>query len=130
MAAAKPKTTPAQDRELAKTQAERIDEEIKKAEYRYDGDDAFLKVRDAEFKLAEELSLMAAAKMSLMADDDDDLELETLYLMLQSLIADEDWKKFERYSIQKRVSPEEIVSIIAGGLEAISGRPTKEPSGS
>lgn len=126
------KTSAKTDRELAEVQASTIeqDEDVKKAEYRYEGTDTFLKVRDVEFKLAEELSLMAAAKMSLMADDDDEMDLETLYLMLQSIVADSDWKKFERYTIQKRISPDEIVGIIAGGLEAISGRPTVEPSGS
>lgn len=125
------KTSAKTDRELAKVQAETIEEDVKKANYRYaDNGDAFVKVRDAEFKLAEELSLMAAAKMSLMQEDDGELDLETLYLMLQSVISDDDWKKFERVSISARYSPEELVSVIAGGIEAITGRPTKEPSGS
>lgn len=125
------KTSAKDDRELAQVQAETIEDDVKKANYRYEKNgDAFVTVADKEFKLAEELSLMAAAKMSLMQDDDEEMDLEALYLLMQSIIADEDWKKFERFVITKRVSAEDLIGVIAGGLEAISGRPTGEPSGS
>lgn len=124
--------TPAKaDRELAAVQSESIDKDIKKSSYRYDGDNnAFLDVKGTEFKLAEDLPLMVAAKLSLMQDDDSEMDLETLYLLLQALISDSDWKKFERFSIQKNLDAEDLVGVIAGALEAITGRPTVEPSGS
>lgn len=124
--------TPAKaDRELAAVQSESIDKDIKKSSYRYDDENnAFLDVKGTEFKLAEDLPLMVAAKLSLMQDDESEMDLETLYLLLQALINGSDWKKFERFSIQKNLDAEDLVGVIAGALEAITGRPTVEPSGS
>lgn len=90
----------------------------------------FVELKGKDFKLADELGLMVAMKFSSMADDDDDLDLGTLYLLVQSLLHEDSWAAFERTALTKRADADEIMGVIAAALESFGGRPTVEPSGS
>jgi hypothetical protein len=128
------KTPASKDRELAVIQNSGTDEEtandVKKAPVRQDGEDFFIEVREKEFRLAPELGMMAALKFTAMQDDEDELDMSTLYLLLYSMIHEDDWTKFEKHTIMTRCTGDDLAMIIAGALESFGGRPTEEPSGS
>lgn len=125
------------DRSLAKLQLEGVpaDEtpKVDKAEVTEKNGDYFVHLNGKQFKLSETIGIMAALKFNSMAsaDDDEDVDLETLYLLLYSLLYDEgEFKKFERHAILSRADGDDLAAVIAGSMEAISGRPTEEQSGS
>lgn len=137
------KTTPKADKELAEVQAAAVTDppkdDINKAKVTKkarttddgaDGFDYFVELKGKDFKLADELGLMVAMKFSSMADDDEDLDLGTLYLLVQSLLHEDSWGAFERTALTKRADADEIMGVIAAALESFGGRPTVEPSGS
>jgi hypothetical protein len=125
-----------EDRELADAQIASAedkpkDEAAPKAPVHKRDDGYYVEVAGKEFKLADELGMMAALKFNAMTESDDDLDLDTLYLLLYSLLADEnEFARFERHAIIKRAGSDELVGVITGALESFGGRPTKEPSGS
>lgn len=136
MTTARTAKTPAKaDKELAVIQASVVkdapkDDDMAKAKITQKGDDYFVELKGKDFKLADELGLMVAMKFSSMADDDEDLDLGTLYLLVQSLLHEDSWGAFERTALTKRADADEIMGVIAGALESFGGRPTVEPSGS
>lgn len=136
MTTARTAKTPAKaDKELAVIQGNAVkdapkNDEMAKAKITQKGDDYFVELKGKDFKLADELGLMVAMKFSSMADDDEDLDLGTLYLLVQSLLHEDSWGAFERTALTKRADADEIMGVIAGALESFGGRPTEEPSGS
>jgi hypothetical protein len=136
MTTARTSKTPVKaDKELAVVQASTVtdppkNEDFDKAKVTQKGDEYFVELKGKDFKLADELGLMVAMKFSSMADDDEDLDLGTLYLLVQSLLHEDSWGAFERTALTKRASSDEVMGVIAAALESFGGRPTGEPSGS
>lgn len=131
--AAPKKTDPKVDHELADAQLKKQEdapEDVVKAKIAKKADGYYVELKGKEFRLAPELGMMAALKFNAMTESDEELDLDTIYLLLFSLLAEDEFPRFERHAIIKRADPDELVGVITGSLESFSGRPTEEPSGS
>lgn len=109
-----------------------------------------------QFRIAEKVGLMPLLKFASASDmsTDDPQALSAVYSLLKNCIyegtpgcgecafctADDeksctsydagDWAEFERHAMNTRADAEELLTVITQVLEVVSGRPTKQPTGS
>lgn len=122
------------DRELAEVQRSQADEDAKSevVEGKVTGKDGktydYVELKDEKFRLREKIGVMAMFKWSASADMDTDnpKALAAIYAMLKSVILRDDWYNFESHAIDTDADAEELLDVIAKGLEIIGGRPTKQ----
>jgi hypothetical protein len=86
------------------------------------------------FQLAGKVGLMPLMKFAHVASrgvDTDDMEgLAAMYDLLQSVIADEEWARFERKAIESRADGDELFGTVKAAISALTARPTEGPSDS
>lgn len=84
------------------------------------------------FHLADqraEMPLLKFAHISRQGKDANEIEgLDAVYELLRSVIAEEDWDRFERAATRSRATGDELVEIAAEAVVTIANRPTSEPS--
>lgn len=84
------------------------------------------------FQLADKIGLMPLmrfAHVSRRGVDSNDMEgLAAIYDLLKQCIADEDWDRFEDVATRTRADGDDLLSVVSQAIEAISERPTREPS--
>lgn len=125
-----------EDRDLAAVQASLVDSEAKNqkvATGQVVDDDSnkkydYLKLRDRQFRLAENLNTLALMKWGASAELDtaDPRALGAIYVMLKSLVLADDWSAFEAYALDLNPDADELFDFLSKALEVVGGRPTKQ----
>lgn len=86
------------------------------------------------FRLADKIGLMPLmrfAHVSRRGVDSNDMEgLAAIYDLLKQCIADDDWGRFEDAAMTSRADGDELLEVVSRAVQAISERPTQEPSDS
>lgn len=95
---------------------------------------ADLEFEGESFDLADKVGLMPLMRFAHVARggvDAADMEgLAAIYDLLQNVIADGDWARFERHATKVRASGDDLMGVVKQAIKVISDRPTSEPSGS
>lgn len=140
-------TTTREDRELAIVQLAATD-----SESRLDAEDAaeqaedgvFVPLRDEDFKLSDEVAIMALMEWAAAGDDTDSstANLKAVYHVIESLLVNEkedkkdgedeevpvrddaEFKRFRAYCRDHKVSIREMIDFQNAAFEALSGNPT------
>lgn len=96
------------------------------------GGDLVIKLRDKEFRLAEDVGLMPLMEWAAAADVDVASAdgLRAVFYVLKDAVHPDEWAEFRKYSRDEKVQAEELLDFANAALEALAGRPTEEPSGS
>ena len=77
------------------------------------------------------MPLMRFAHVAREGVDSNDMEgLAALYDLLESVIADADWARFQKAAHRTRASGDELFDFVTSAFKALTGRPTREPSDS
>ncbi len=63
-------------------------------------------------------------------DTDDTQGMAAMYRMLRGCVHPDDWAKFRKVSMANNASPEDLMPIVGAVWEAVTGRPSRRPSGS
>lgn len=88
----------------------------------------------ATFQLADKVGLMPLMRFAHVArsgvDANDMAGLAAIYEMLQSVIVDEDWERFEEHATKVRADGDDLNEVVKQAIELISQRPTEGPSDS
>jgi hypothetical protein len=96
-------------------------------------EDLKVKLRDKEFRVDDELGAMAMFEWAAAAElsIDDQAGLAAVHAMLQDVIHEDDWQEFRHYArvTRPKIKVDELIEVINGASELISGRPTEQPSG-
>lgn len=89
----------------------------------------------ATFRVADRIGALAMMRLGKMAGADpslySDLEwLGAMFTMIQQVVADEEWGRFEKFCTEQRVEIESLQKVLNDAMEVMSRRPTKSRSGS
>jgi hypothetical protein len=89
-------------------------------------------LRDKEFRVADEVGIMALMEWAASAEAKQaGIEgLRAVYYVLEDVVHEDDWSEFKSYARAEKVTAEELMGFANAAFEAVSGRPTEEPSGS
>lgn len=94
---------------------------------------ATIELLGEEFQVADRVGLMSLlrfahlAKKGMTANDLD--AFSAIYDVLRSVIADEDWSRFEEHATLVRADTEELLGCVREAITLVSARPTNRPSG-
>ena len=95
---------------------------------------AVLTFEGKPFKVAPKVGLMPLMKFAKLAKqgvDASDMDgLAAIYDLLRSVIADEDWDRFEDHAALVRADGDDLMAVVSQAVEVISQRPTARPSDS
>lgn len=82
-----------------------------------------------KFKLADKVGHVPLMKFAHYAEagvDAQDLgALSSFYEVLRDCIAEEDWTRFERSTIQHKATVDELMPVMEKAMESITARPTE-----
>lgn len=86
------------------------------------------------YPVAEKVGLMPLMKFAVLAkkgvDSADMAALEVMYRLIQSVIADEAWERFEEDATVARANDEDLLGVVQQAIAVISARPTSRPGDS
>jgi hypothetical protein len=93
---------------------------------------AELEFEGASFAVASKVGLMPLlrfAHLSKQGVDANDMDgMSAIYDLLRSVIADEDWGRFENHASVVRADGDDLMGVVSQAIELISERPTVRPS--
>lgn len=86
------------------------------------------------FRIADRVGLMPLLKFAHAAGSgatEDSMEgMAAMYAMIKDCIHPDDFGAFERFAIDARAEGEDLMAVVEQTMEAVSARPTAQPSGS
>lgn len=93
---------------------------------------ATIELLGEEFQVADRVGLMSLLRFAHLAKKGmaaNDLgAFSAIYDVLRSVIADEDWDRFEEHATLVRADTEELLGCVREAITLVSARPTKRPS--
>lgn len=125
-------TTEKTDRDLAVIQLTAAETDALSDDVIERGGKNYVILKGKAFQVADSLGALSLLKWAAAADleEDDPAALGAVYSMLQSIIDDSAWREFERHANKTRAEIEDLIKVISGGMEVLTGNPTEPPSGS
>jgi hypothetical protein len=95
-------------------------------------DDLAIDFMGERMRLREKIGLMplmAFAQASKQGGDTGDMEaLASLYRLLRSCIAADDWAKFEDHAEKMAAEADDLLAVVGSAIEAVTARPTRRPA--
>lgn len=86
------------------------------------------------FATADAIGLMALMRFAHVAksgtDSNDLAGLAAMYELLEQCIAEADWERFQQTAMRTKAKGDELMAVVGRVIEAISSRPTVQPSDS
>jgi hypothetical protein len=93
-----------------------------------------VKFEGESFRVASKIGLMPLMRFAHIAksgvDSNEMAGLAAMYDLLEQVISDEDWERFQDHAIATRAGGDELMAVIPAAIEVISSRPTRQPSDS
>lgn len=93
-----------------------------------------LKFRGESFGVAPVVGLMPLLRFAHLAKqgiEADDMEgLVAIYDLLKSVIADDEWERFQTFATDIRATGDDLMEAVADAIQLISSRPSSRPSDS
>ena len=85
-----------------------------------------------QFEVADRVGLMALLRFAHLAKkgmNTADMEaFSVIYEVLRSVIADEEWERFEEHATLKRADTQELLGCVKEAIALVTARPTKQPT--
>ncbi len=96
--------------------------------------DAGVEFAGDRFAVAEKIGLMPLMRFAKVAqsgvDSADMAGLAAMYDLLEQCIAPADWQRFQTAADRSRADGDDLMGVVRDAIEAISARPTSQPSDS
>lgn len=122
------------DVRAARTQLKSADQSARTGtDTRADEDALTVPLRDREFRLADDVGIMALMEWVAAAEgreNENAKSLVAIFHVLEDTVHEEDWDDFREYGRKEKVKAPEYGKFINSALEALAGRPTEESTGS
>jgi hypothetical protein len=86
------------------------------------------------FEVSDRIGLMPLLRFAHFARagvDSNEMEgLASMYDILQQVIAESDWDRFQDHATEVRADEDELMGVIPAAIQLITARPTRQPSDS
>lgn len=86
-----------------------------------------------QFQLPERTGGLARMRFADLAQQDEITDMEELaaiYSLLESVIAEADWARFQRHAMKVRATTDELIELVGQIMVAVAARPTQRSSDS
>lgn len=85
-----------------------------------------------EFRLAENVGIMPIMEWAASGDTDTSNTdgLRAVFYVLMDTVHEDDWADFRRHAREEKLEAPALIAFVNAALEALSGRPTEDASGS
>jgi hypothetical protein len=98
-----------------------------------EGGEVTVPLKGQEFRLADEVGVMPLMEWVAASEgkkNENSKSLVAIYHVLEDTVHPDEWDEFRQHARETKCQAKDLGDFINAALEALSGNPTEEPSGS